>query len=82
MPQELDEIGRVNFIAGQVHALRAFAAAIAMLSREDGRLAVEFEKASQMALVLLEKTRAMDSMFDGFHDTTKSLRKALGTPET
>jgi len=77
MAEETGESGRVSFIAGQVHALRAFAAAIAMLSRPDGRLAQEFEKAALAALVALEETRADERMFEGFQHTARDLRVAL-----
>jgi hypothetical protein len=77
MAEETGEVGRVSFIAGQVHALRAFAAAIAVLSRQDGRLAQEFEKASLAALIALEGTRADEKLFEGFQHTARDLRVAL-----
>jgi hypothetical protein len=77
MAEPLNELARFNYLAGEVVALRCALSAFATVLRDNPKLAEEFEKATQAALVKIEKTRASNHAFDGFQSVVGPLRKRI-----
>ena len=66
MPRRPAEADRVDFLAGEVHALLCFALAMSEAFPDQNLLRELFEKASQTGLANLETTLVGDKTIAGF----------------
>lgn len=77
MSKRTPEVDRVDFLAGQVHALVSFALAAATTHREPLLLRAEYEKSSQTGLAKMEMSPASDRAVAGFQDVTRRILSIL-----
>lgn len=68
---------RLEYLAGQVHALTTFAAAVITSHPARGRLRAEFQRVEQMALALSESQATSEVYLDGQRATNESLSALL-----
>ena len=64
---------RINFLAGQVHALVTFAGAVIKTHPNAQALRVEIDRLHQVALALTESRLVSDEYIDGMRETRDSL---------
>jgi hypothetical protein len=76
------EVDRVDFLTGQLHALRCFSIALAELHRSP-ELQHEAEASFQYGLASMEMKPASDKAVAGFQDVADVIRRSLqGSTET
>ena len=74
----MTEAQRTSYVFCQVHALAAFATALATVYPDAPLLQKHFETLSQLALSHLENlTEAFDQLIEGFQVVTDALRETL-----
>jgi hypothetical protein len=67
------EADRIDYLAGQVHALLTFACAMIEAHREPMLLEQKFERLQQLALSKTEPVAVKDAFLDGQRQTHESL---------
>jgi hypothetical protein len=71
------EAGRVDFVAGEVHCLIAFALALAATHPNRAALRTQFEKAKEVAVAIAEPQMISESFLEGLEDVARRLNAAL-----
>jgi hypothetical protein len=77
MSRHAPEVQRVDFIAGEVHALLCFALAVSTAFSDRDLLCHQFEKTSQVGLAKLETSLVGDKTVAGFQDVCGRILGAL-----
>jgi hypothetical protein len=72
-----EEAARSDFLAGEVHALLAFALAVARAHPNPAALLAQFLAAEQAGLARLETQLALDELVEGYQFVTDRLRVVL-----
>ena len=67
----------VDFVSGQVHALRCFAMAMATAFAQHPTLRAEFEKSALVGLGILESSPIGNIAIEGFQEMIGALGRAL-----
>jgi hypothetical protein len=67
------EIDRVDFLAGEIHALLSFVLAVAGTHPNRTLLKQHFEASSQVALAKIEMSEASDKTVSGFQYIAKEI---------
>jgi len=68
---------RLDFLAGQVHALMGFAQAVISTHHAPERLARHLDSIGQMALARAEGTLVSDDYVDGVQDVQNRLKRGV-----
>lgn len=68
---------KLEFALGQIHALTAFASALAKSHQDVGDLVTHFRRAEHAELASINTHSMSDSVILGFRDLTDHLRRTL-----
>jgi hypothetical protein len=73
----MNDSDRLHYLAGQISALTAFAAALIKTHPWSDGLCAAFQESEERTIAVAAPTKARDAYLDGLQDTAKSLRDLL-----
>jgi hypothetical protein len=77
----MDQSEKIEFLAGEVHALMGFATAIVMTHPDISELAEQIEQTAQANLALAEGSVVPDEFVEGVQHIWDRIRKAIKTSQ-